>query len=595
MWLNKLIRFLVPARLLPSDNKTAESLSLGYCSILDWIENKRTFDGHTALAALNVHAAEFREDDIIVLSEEVAYSETGFSFPRWKKWLILTSVFLAQLSMNFNAAIYASATDGIREEFGVTARYAEVGQAIFLIAYAIGCEGWAPWSEELGRWWTMQLSMVFLNATQIPCALGHSLGLIFAFRALGGLSSAGGSVTIGMVADMWEPANQHFAVAFVVLSSCSGSVLGPIFGNPIANAFGWRAVFWASLVFCGITQIIHLLIVPETRSTVRLDQHAKRIRRSGASNLVYGPNEVKGSFWQRVSWKECGLIMFRPYKLLATEPIVLCCSLLSGFSDALIFSGLDSYGMVLGQWGVTSSNLGFYFLPLLGGYLIAYGIFVAWYYSEQKKKDALSKPHPPERRLLLLCWLVLLEPIGLFIYGWSSLGPEKFHIAVPTVCTIAIGIANLAIYQATVDYGVAAYGPFAASATGGNGFCRDFLAGLAALYTRPMFRKIATGTKWQYPIPSFILCGIATVLCIPVFIFYKKGEWFRKRSPYAQQLESEREIKRDLRDEAIVMSRGNTPVNSRPNSRAASLDLAPRHGGVEMKNIPDVLSRDFAV
>jgi hypothetical protein len=39
--------------------------------------------------------------------------------------------------------------------------------------------------------------------------------------------------------------------------------------------------------------------------------------------------------------------------------------------------------------------------------------------------------------------------------------------------------------MATIDYMIAAYGPYAASATGGNGFARDFLAGIAAMYSVP--------------------------------------------------------------------------------------------------------------
>ena len=42
-----------------------------------------------------------------------------------------------------------------------------------------------------------------------------------------------------------------------------------------------------------------------------------------------------------------------------------------------------------------------------------------------------------------------------------------------------VGIANYAIYMATIDYMVCAYGPYSASATGGNGWARDFLAGVA--------------------------------------------------------------------------------------------------------------------
>lgn len=50
---------------------------------------------------------------------------------------------------------------------------------------------------------------------------------------------------------------------------------------------------------------------------------------------------------------------------------------------------------------------------------------------------------------------------------------------------MSFNVLQFAIYMATIDYMVAAYGPYAASATGGNGFARDFLAGIAAMYSVP--------------------------------------------------------------------------------------------------------------
>jgi MFS family permease len=50
-------------------------------------------------------------------------------------------------------------------------------------------------------------------------------------RFLGGLSSAGGSVTLGMIADMWDAEHQQYAVAYVVFSSVGGSALGPVVGG----------------------------------------------------------------------------------------------------------------------------------------------------------------------------------------------------------------------------------------------------------------------------------------------------------------------------------------------------------------------------
>jgi len=108
---------------------------------------------------------------------------------------------------------------------------------IFLVAYAFGCELWAPWSEDLGRWPILQLSLFLVNVWQIPCALAPNFSPIIAFRFLGGLSSAGGSVTLGMVADLWEADDQQYAVAYVVLSSVGGTSIGPFFGAFIQRHF----------------------------------------------------------------------------------------------------------------------------------------------------------------------------------------------------------------------------------------------------------------------------------------------------------------------------------------------------------------------
>jgi cytoskeletal protein RodZ len=58
----------------------------------------------------------------------------------------------------------------------------------------------------------------------------------------------------------------------------------------------------------------------------------------------------------------------------------------------------------------------------------------------------------PERRMKGLLWLVLLEPIGLFAFAWTSLGPPEVYWIAPLIFVALIGIANLAIYQATCDY-----------------------------------------------------------------------------------------------------------------------------------------------
>lgn len=50
--------------------------------------------------------------------------------------------------MNMNAGIYGSALEQFQEHFNVSAQVGRLGQGLFLISYAFGCELWAPFSEE---------------------------------------------------------------------------------------------------------------------------------------------------------------------------------------------------------------------------------------------------------------------------------------------------------------------------------------------------------------------------------------------------------------------------------------------------------------
>ena len=102
---------------------------------------------HVTYFASKEHTVDPAVPEKIELTEEDCYDELGFSFPTWRKWMILTIIFLVQTSMNFNTSLYSNALGGISSEFGVSEQAARVGAAVFLVTYAFGCELWAPWSE----------------------------------------------------------------------------------------------------------------------------------------------------------------------------------------------------------------------------------------------------------------------------------------------------------------------------------------------------------------------------------------------------------------------------------------------------------------
>lgn len=500
-----------------------------------------------------------REEARLEIRERNCYDKLGFCFPWWRKWSILLAIFMAQLSMNFNAGFYPNAIGLVSEHFGISLPKARVSQLLMMVCYAFGCELWAPWSEEYGRFWVMQISLFMVNIWQILGALAPNYGSVCVARALTGLSSAGGSVTLAVVADMWETQDQGFGVLFVVAASVIGSTLGAIFGGIATDNIGWRWNFWIQLIIGGFAQGNHFILARETRNSILMDREAKRRRNTGEDTNIWGPGEIHK---KKQSFKDIMTIWRRPFEMFLREPIVLCLSLLSGFSDALTFMFMNALGDILYEgWGFGNTASGLFYVALLVGYLIGYGL----HFVDVTRQTSLQKRYgdeirQPERRLLLLLFLAPLEPIGLFGFAWTSFGSSGSHdipwIA-PAIFFACIGLANFSIYEATVDYMIAAYGPYSASATGGNGFARDLLAGISAIYANPLYDNIDRQNHLNYEWASTILGCLSVIVIIPIYLFYLKGPYVRKNSKFAQHLNADKKLQRmpeeEYQDKELVM------------------------------------------
>jgi MFS family permease len=181
--------------------------------------------------------------------------------------------------------------------------------------------------------------LCLVNVWQLLPALSKNMGTVIAGRLLGGLSSAGGSVTLSLIPDMFHKADQQVPLAYIVFSSCAGSVVGGIAGGIIETYLPWRWIFWVQLIVGAAVQALHYFLVPETNPEALLDAEAKRRRKSGglipvASLIVqanrtigtqpnvYGPREIHGNLWQRMTFVKTCTLMWRPYRMLLTEPIV---------------------------------------------------------------------------------------------------------------------------------------------------------------------------------------------------------------------------------------------------------------------------------
>ncbi|KAI1275104.1 major facilitator superfamily domain-containing protein [Xylaria sp. FL0933] len=464
------------------------------------------------------------------LNQHECEDELASSFSTRKKWWILLVIFCIQTSINFNATLYSN---------GIQSR---LGSWLFFLTYAVGCELWAPVSEEFGRRVVLQISMTLINLCAIPVGVAPNIAAIVVSRMLGGLSTAGGSVTFGMVADMYDRDSQQYAVAFVIFSSVFGSILGPIIGGFVEllpSSQVWRWCTWIQLIVGGTVQLLHLCTVPETRATVMMNNIAKRRRATLIDPYIYGPGEML-PFCRRLTIHEPGVNIFRGFKMLFTEKIVAVLSLLSGVSDAIVFLQIQSMNLVYHKWHFNSWQTGLAFVPFAIGYLIVWAAMIPTFRSGQRRRDEniLNDDYAQfELRLRPLLWAGLCLPVGLFIFAWFSVGPLHYHWIWSMIGTALIGIANYGIYMSTIDYMVCAYGPYSASATAGNGLARDLMAGILTPTAKYFYSSLKENqVAKSYALAIIVLCILSVVLWAAAVWVYCHGAEYRKQSPFAQHL-----------------------------------------------------------
>ncbi|KAI5304829.1 hypothetical protein KEM56_005858 [Ascosphaera pollenicola] len=492
----------------------------------------------------------------IVLTQRAGYLATAYGFSTRKKWLTLVFTGFIQISMNFNTSVYPNAVPLIAEERNVSEQAARVGQMIYLVAYAFGCELWAPWSEEFGRKPILQASLLCCNLIQILAACAPNFGSIIVARFLGGLFTANGGVTLAVVADMYEPDEHQFALAYMVLVSCFGITCGGFIGGFLqqrAPKAKWN--FWTQMALNGAVQIAHFLIVPETRATILLDREARRRRRAGEQN-IWGPNEAESD---RLSPRRLLSYWIRPFQMLVYEPIVACCCALSGFSDMLIYIFQESYPLVFQtgwpghkSWNFTTIEVGLCFLAVIVGYVIAYFIYLPRWSWEFKQRKSATGPDTlaPEARLFMLLFLAPWLPAGLFGFAWTSTGPPIHWIA-PLIFSALISIANYSIYYGTIDYMIA-----------------------ASMFAVPMYNGM-NGYQWS----STFLAFVAIIVVLPVYVFYFYGPEIRARSKFAQALAADRAANEGKNPDYDWAVEHNSIYNrSRPNSTANLASGPPTPG-----------------
>ncbi|KAG8985914.1 hypothetical protein FRB90_004367, partial [Tulasnella sp. 427] len=282
------------------------------------------------------------------------------------RWYITAVSGLLVLNATFASSAPAGVLQPLIERFHLSHILAVLTISLFIAGYCVGPLLWGPLTEQYGRKAILLFTFFVYTCFQVGGALARNTASVLVFRFLGGMFAASPLAASGaIIGDIWNADVRGQAMSIFALAPFAGPALGPIVGGYIAvSGASWRWLFWVLALFSGFCFLIILLTVPETYAPVILKKKAQRKRKETQDARWCAELEArKTPLKQRIE-----NVLGRPFRMLATEPMLMALTLYLGFLYGCVYLCFEAYPVVFtvghhlnaGQSGLT-------FLPLFSG------------------------------------------------------------------------------------------------------------------------------------------------------------------------------------------------------------------------------------
>ena len=335
---------------------------------------------------------------------------------------VCIQIFLLNTFIYLSPSIYSPGIDDIMKKFGVSQAVATLGTSLSLLGYAIGPMLWSPLSEvpRMGRNTIYIVTLAAFLLLKLPIVLASNIETVLIFRFLSAFAGSPAQATGGAtISDMYNPRDRSYGLGLWELSTWIGPTLGPLVGGFAAQAKGWRWTIW-ELIWVNSAMLVFIFcFLPETSASNILYRRAKRLRREAGVGSIRAATELESL---KLSKKDLAYkTLIRPFVLCFQEPICLLLNTYTALITGLLFTWLESLPIVFGGiYGFNLGQIGLAFLGLLVGSVVAYLIFVVWFFAFESKRFDYNGYCVPEERFIPLMAGCIFIPICLFIFGWSA-------------------------------------------------------------------------------------------------------------------------------------------------------------------------------
>ncbi|KAK3367591.1 major facilitator superfamily domain-containing protein [Podospora didyma] len=447
--------------------------------------------------------------------------ENPFNWPSWKKGVNITLISALTFVAPLASSIFAPAVPQLMREFrSDNLELASFVVSVYVLGFAAGPLLIAPLSEIYGRVIVYNLCNIGFVAFLVGCALAPSLNALIVFRFLSGvfgscpLSNGGGTI-----ADMIVQEKRAAAMGAFSFGPLLGPIIGPIAGGFLANAKGWRWVFWLMVIVAGVLAIAIFVFARESYAPVLLQRKVDRLRKETGNDLLR--SKLDSGLSPTDYFKRS---IVRPMRMLVFSPLCLVFALYISVIYGYLYIMFTSMSVVfIQQYGFTTGTVGLVFLGLGIGSMSGLVYFGITSDRAIKKATLEEGGAKPEHRLTTLPLGAILLPVGFFIYGWTV--QYHVHWIVPILSHAVIGFGNILIFISMNLALVDTFTIYAASALAANTVVRSVFGAVLPLFGLQMYEALGLG--WGNSLLAFI-----AVAMVPIaFLIIKYGEVLRTKYP----------------------------------------------------------------
>ncbi|KAA8649348.1 hypothetical protein EYZ11_008465 [Aspergillus tanneri] len=465
-----------------------------------------------------------QRDPELVVWEGPDDPEHPHNWALWRKLRVVVLLTLLTLVITIQSSIFGTGAEEFAREFHVSNEVTILGTSLFLVGFAVGPPFWAPISERYGRKWPMIIGVIICSFFTLMVPLGPNLGCVLAGRFLSGLfGNAPISIVGGAATDNWNAIDRGIALGVVIGVVFSGPMMGPIIGGFVTAHLHWKWNMWLMVIWGFAMALICAVFLEESYVPVALVHKAKRLRKKTGNPNLTCELEQAGFDFQRL----VRVYLVRPWKLFATEPILVFVTIYQSFIYGIVylfFTSIPIEFKSIRGWQPQLSELPL--VALLIGVLI--GSMINIFYTKRvlaRQVAAARGSLIPEQRLPLMIVGGMMFPAGLFWFAWTSSPGVPWPAMV--LAGLPTGTGMFLIWIQCFTYIIDVYLPFANSAIAINSLVRSLFGAGFPLFTPAMYHRL--GFSWATSLLAFL--GVA-MIPVPI-VFYRYGQKIRSWSKFS--------------------------------------------------------------